>query len=128
MLIPPLPFEASDGVRVYHEEPSVQDRKSDRGEFVFGRRIHSAKYFIQKSGDYTLPAIEVKWWNLSTDHLVTSALPAVHFTAAANSAYITELPPESEPVLAVQDRHVSPWTRYKFGSELWLHVASPYLS
>jgi hypothetical protein len=66
MLIPPLPFEAPDGIRIYPEEPAVQDQKTDRGDFVFGRRIQSAKYLIQKEGDYALPAIELKWWNLTT--------------------------------------------------------------
>lgn len=121
MLIPPLPFEAPDGIRVYQEEPSVLDQKTDRGEFVQGRRIESAKYFIQKEGDYTLPAIELKWWNLSTNRLVTATLPAVHFTALANPNYVTELPPEPEPAPVAQPRHVTLWARYKF----WIRVIAP---
>jgi hypothetical protein len=120
MLIPPLPFEAPDGIRVYQGEPTVQDQKTDRGEFVYGRRTQLAKYFIQKEGDYTLPAIELKWWNLSTNRLVVATLPAVHFTAAANSNYIAELPPEPEtPPLP---KPINPWTRYKF----WIRVVVPY--
>jgi len=121
MLIPPLPLEAPDGIRVYPEEPIVQDQKTDRGEFVFGRRTQSAKYFIQKEGDYTLPAIELKWWNLSTNRLVTATLPAVHFTAAANPNFAAELPPEAEPTPVVQSRRASLWSRYKF----WIRVAAP---
>ena len=120
MLIPPLPLEAVNGIRVYQEEPIVQDQKTDRGEFVYGRRTQSAKYFIRKEGDYTLPAIELKWWNLSTNRLVTAALPAVHFTATANTDYVAELPPEAAGV--PQLRHVNPWTRYKF----WIRVVAPY--
>jgi hypothetical protein len=92
----------------------------DRGEFVYGRRTQSAKYFIQKEGDYTLPAIELKWWSLSTNRLVTAALPAVHFTAAANANYIAELPPE--PAAAPQPKQINRWTRYKF----WIRVVVPY--
>jgi BatD DUF11 like domain len=114
MLIPPLPLEAPAGIRVYQEEPVVQDQKTDRGEFVYGRRTQSVKYFIQKEGDYTLPHIELKWWNLSTNRLVTATLPAVHFTAAANANYVAELPPEAEPVAVIPPKHVSLWTRYKF--------------
>jgi hypothetical protein len=113
MLIPPLPFAAPDGIRVYPEEPSVQDQKTERGVFVSGRRMQSAKYFIQKAGDYTLPAIELKWWNLSTKRMETAILPAVHFTAAANTTYVGELPPEPEAATVVQQKHVSLWTRYK---------------
>ena len=122
MLIPPLPLDTADGIRVYQDEPSVQDQKTDRGEFVFGRRTQSAKYFVQKEGDYTLPAIELKWWNLSTSRLVTATLPAVHFTAAANPNNVVEVPPEPEHVPLSQPKHVSLWTKYKF----WIRVVVPF--
>lgn len=121
MLIPPLPLQAPNGIRVYPDEPSVQDQKTDRGEFVFGRRTQSAKYFIQKEGDYTLPAIELRWWNVSTNRLVTATLPAAHFTAVANPNYSVELPPEPEQVPLAQPKHVSFWTKHKF----WIRIAAP---
>jgi len=121
MLIPPLPLEAPDGIRIYQDEPMVQDQKTDRGEFVFGRRTQSAKYFVRKEGDYTLPAIELKWWNLSTNRLVTTTLPAVHLTAAANPNYVAELPPEADVVPTAQPQHVSFWTRYR----IWIRVVAP---
>jgi hypothetical protein len=113
MLIPPLPLDAPNGIRVYPEEPIVHDQKTDRGDFVYGRRTQTAKYFIQKEGDYTLPPIELKWWNLSSHHLITANLPAVHFTAAANTDYVTELPPESEPASIAPIRHRSLWKQYR---------------
>jgi len=121
MLIPPLALEAPHGIRVYQDEPTVQDQKTDRGEFVFGRRTQSAKYFVQKEGDYTLPAIELKWWNLSTNRLAAATLPAVHFTAAANPDYVTELPPAPEQAPIEQPKRVSLWSRYKF----WIRVVAP---
>jgi len=121
MLIPPLPIEAPVGLRVYPDEPIVQDQKTDRGEFVLGRRTQSTKYFIQKEGNYTLPSIELKWWNLSTNRLVTATLPAVHFTAVVNPNYIAELPPEPEPTAIAQPKHISPWIKYK----LWIRVVAP---
>jgi hypothetical protein len=121
MLIPPLPLDAPAGIRTYPEEPKVQDQKTDRGEFVFGQRTQSAKYFIQKEGDYTFPAIELKWWNLTTNQVATATLPAVHFAAAPNSDYVAELPPEPEPVITVQPKPISPWTRYRF----WIRVVAP---
>jgi BatD DUF11 like domain len=121
MLIPPLPFTAPDEIRVYPEQPVVQDQKTATGDFILGRRIESVKYFIQKDGDYTLPPIELQWWNLSTNRLVTTTLPAVHFHAAANVSYRTELPPELEPVVVAQLKPVSVWIRYRF----WIRVVAP---
>jgi len=113
MLIPPLPLDASDGIRVYPEEPVVRDQKTDHGDFVHGRRTQTAKYLIQKEGDYTLPSIELKWWDLSTNHLVTAALPPVHFSATANPNYVAELPPEPEPMTAAPVQRMSLWKRYR---------------
>jgi hypothetical protein len=112
MLIPPLPLDAPPGIRIYPEEPKVIDQKTERGEFVFGRRTQSAKYFIQKVGDYNLPAIELKWWNLNSNRLVTATIPATRFTAAPNPDYVAELPPESE-VVAVPPKTTSLRSRYR---------------
>jgi hypothetical protein len=121
MLIPPLPLESPAGIRIYPTEPRVQDQKTDRGEFVFGRRTQSAKYLIQKEGDYTLPAIELKWWNLSSNRVDTAILPPTHFTAAPNPSYVAELPPEPKPVITVQPKPINRWLQYRF----WIRAVAP---
>ena len=113
MLIPPLPLEAPDGIRIYPNEPVVQDQKTDRGDFIFGRRTQVAKYFFQKPGDYTLPPIELKWWNHSTNHLVTAILPAVKLTAVVNPNYASELPPEPEAAPVAPIHKVSFWKQHR---------------
>ncbi len=113
MLIPPLPLKASQGIRVYPEEPVVQEHKTARGDFVYGRRTESAKYFLQHEGDYTLPPIELKWWNLGTHRMMTATLPAVHLTVAANPGYVAELPPEPEVAPVVPAKPVSRWKLYR---------------
>lgn len=123
MLIPPLPAQAPDGIRVYPGQPIVQDMKTNRGDFVAGRRTESAKYLIQKEGDYTLPAIELKWWNLSTKRLQTAILPTVHFVASRNPGVVTELPPEAESVVVAPPEPVSFWKRYKAQVELGIPMA-----
>jgi hypothetical protein len=113
MLVPPLPLEAPVGIRIYPEEPKVQDQKTDRGEFVFGRRIQSAKYFIQKEGDYTLPAIDLQWWNLTSNRLVKATLPEVHFVAVPNPGNVVELPPEPELAAVTQPKPTTSRSRYR---------------
>jgi hypothetical protein len=99
MLIPPTKFEAPDGIAVYPKEPRVDDIKTDRGEFVEGRRVDSATYLIGKDGDYTLPPIEIEWWSLDRSKVETATLPAIHFSAAPNPNANPEIPPEPEPVI-----------------------------
>ncbi len=61
MLIPPLPLDQPDGIRIYPTESILHDQKTDRGDFIDGQRIESAKYLLQKAGDYTLPPITLQW-------------------------------------------------------------------
>lgn len=93
MLIPPLQFAAPDGLRIYSSEPAVRDQKTPRGDFVYGQRIETAKYYVEKPGAYTLPAIELQWWNLNTHRLATASLPPTSFQAATNPGLVAELPP-----------------------------------
>jgi len=112
MLIPPLKLVQPNGIRVYPAEPVVRDQKTDRGDFVYGQRIETAKYVIQKPGDYTLPPIELKWWNLATRQLVTAAVPAVTFSAIDNPNYVAEIPPPPEAPAATHIEKAPPWQRY----------------
>jgi hypothetical protein len=122
MLIPPIAMSAPDGIRVYPAEPVVRDQKTDRGDFVFGLRAQSAKYFIQRAGGYTFPPVELKWWNLSTKRMITTVLPAVHFAAVANPEPITELPPTPEQTPVPERTSWPSWVRYKF----WIERIFPF--
>jgi hypothetical protein len=121
MLIPPLPFEAPDGIRIYPEEPAVQDQKTDRGDFVFGRRIQVGKVPHPEGRRLRASGNRAEVVEPDDDRLVMATQPAVHFTEAANPGYVTELPPEPEPVAVAQPKHVSLWARYKF----WIQVVAP---
>jgi hypothetical protein len=112
MLIPPVPLDAPEGVRVYPREPHVDDQKSEIGEFLQGVRAEKASYLFTKAGDYTLPAIEVTWWDLSSRKLTSSKIPATTIHVSESSAYVSELPPQPENTAPVQaPRHT--WRRYR---------------
>ena len=112
MLIPPTKFEGQDGIIVYPKQPSVDDIKTDRGEFVQGRRTDTATYLIRKEGNYTLPPIQIQWWNLDGRKVQTAALPAIYFNAAPNPGYNPELPPEPEPVAPAAAPRPNRFKRY----------------
>lgn len=122
MLIPPLPLDQPDGIRIYSTEPAVRDQKTARGDFIYGQRIQNAKYFIQKAGNYTLPAIELKWWNLATNRLAIATLPETKFTAAVHPDYVPELPPPAVEPVAMTRQKVSLWHRYRSTFRLGLEI------
>jgi hypothetical protein len=49
MLIPPLPAQAPDGIRIYPGQPIVQYMKTNHGDFVAGRRTESTKYLKKRA-------------------------------------------------------------------------------
>jgi hypothetical protein len=121
MFIPPVALEGTDGTRIYPEQAKVLDQKTKNGEFIYGQRTQSARYFLRKEGDYTLPAIHLQWWNLNTSKLVTSTLPPVHLIVAPNPGYVDELPPAQEPVAVVPSQPLNFWRRYS----RWIRVFAP---
>jgi hypothetical protein len=101
MLIPPTRFDAPADTAVYPKQPVVDDVKTDRGEFVEGKRIDSVPYVIHKAGDYTLPNIEINGGTSKGGKIETARLPRLHFNATPNPDYRPELPPEPEPVTSI---------------------------
>lgn len=102
MLIPPLPLVAPDGVRVYARQPGVQDETSQTGAFTRGIRTERATYLFTHAGDYVLPEIEISWWNLSTQRIAKSKLPATQIHVSNDNAYVSEVPPAPEPTAPAQ--------------------------
>lgn len=112
MLIPSLPLDQPDGLRVYPGEPIVRDQKTTRGDFIYGQRTETAKYLIQKPGTYRLPSVQLQWWNISTHRLVTATLPATTFSAVVNPNYTAELLPPQIQVVAPA-KEINSWRRYR---------------
>jgi hypothetical protein len=105
MLIPPLQLTAPEGVRVYPKNPDVESKKSPIGEFLAGERTERASYVFTKPGDYTLPAVEISWWDLSAQKLKTSKLSAIKIQVDAADSYVSELPPEPPQAAAQTPQH-----------------------
>jgi hypothetical protein len=86
MLLPPVTFPAMDGLAVYPAQPALQDKTEGRTDALSATRTDSATYILQKAGDYTLPAIDVRWWNAAEGRVETAHLDAVTIQVAANPA------------------------------------------
>ncbi|NUT76952.1 hypothetical protein HNO86_18080 [Pseudomonas sp. C1C7] len=112
-----LPTPASTditGLSRYPKNPQVTTLDDGRGHFTGGQRIDSVTYRIDREGHYTLPAIELKWWDAGSQQSRTAQVPAVEFDAAANSAY--------KPVFAIAE------DLKKLGRQQSLHLSRSVLS
>ncbi|NRH28364.1 BatD family protein [Pseudomonas sp. MS19] len=86
MLIPAPQFSEVAGLKLYLNAPRVSALSSGRGDVSGGQRDDAATYTATEGGDYTLPAIKLKWWDQTGQEQVAS-VPAVTFEVAAGSAY-----------------------------------------
>ncbi|MCU1761424.1 hypothetical protein NTD84_17105 [Pseudomonas sp. 14P_8.1_Bac3] len=87
MALPVPPLAEVAGLSRYPQAPQITTLDDGRGHFTGGQRIDAVTYRIDTEGRYTLPAIELKWWDVSTQQARTAQVPAVTFDAVANSAY-----------------------------------------
>ncbi|MFP6656024.1 MAG: hypothetical protein VCB25_10390 [Myxococcota bacterium] len=81
MLLPDLEFRTPTGIAAYADQPHVRD-EINRGQYR-GERIEAVTYVMQQSGEFTLPAIEVHWWNSVQQRLEIEKLEARTFVVAA---------------------------------------------
>jgi hypothetical protein len=87
MSLPTPALDAIKGLSRYPKAPQIRNLDDGRGNFNGGQRIDSVTYRIDQQGHYSLPAVELRWWDASSQKTRTAMVPAVTFDAAANSAY-----------------------------------------
>jgi hypothetical protein len=80
--LPPLPTTQVSGLRSYPDQPQLANQASDNG--LVGSREEREALVANREGVITLPAVEVLWWNTTTDQLERSSLPARELQVAAN--------------------------------------------
>ncbi|MHA6205291.1 BatD family protein [Dyella soli] len=81
MMLPPVSFDAVDGLALYASPPTTRDVFGSHGGFVGGSRVDAATYVIRQRGRYTLPPLSVRWMDSRSRLWRTTRVPAVHFYA-----------------------------------------------
>lgn len=87
MRIPAPQFDEVEGLQRYVKTPKVEPLGDGRGSVSGGRRVDEASYVVDKAGDHQLPAIELQWWDLTTNQMRTATVPAQDFEASGEQAY-----------------------------------------
>lgn len=87
MALPVPPFAEQPGMSLYPRAPQITTLDDGRGHFTGGQRIDSASYRIDTEGRHTLPAVEVKWWDTSSEQTRVARIPEVTFDAVTNDAF-----------------------------------------
>ncbi|MNO34197.1 hypothetical protein D3C76_242270 [compost metagenome] len=87
MLLPEIVLGDVDGLKRYGQAPRVSPLSDGRGGVSGGQRIDSATYRIEHSGSFSLPTLQVQWWDADANQARTTRLPAVDFKASATREY-----------------------------------------
>jgi len=94
MLLPPVTFAKIDGLALYPDQPSVQDNVDRRTGALSATRIDQATYILERPGDYTLPPIELAWWNARDSKIERTHIDALKIYVADNPSLRAGTAPE----------------------------------
>ncbi len=87
--LPPLEFEAPEGVHGYAGAPRILET-ADRGKLE-ATRTETTTYIAEKEGKYTLPAITIHWWNPRTKTMNKASVAAVVLRVQGGTASAPEV-------------------------------------
>ncbi|MCZ6889755.1 MAG: hypothetical protein O7H39_14800 [Gammaproteobacteria bacterium] len=92
--LPPLIAKSGTvGVTAYPKEPRLTDGdKATRSETV--------TWIFQGGGDFSLPPVELDWWNTATKQVETAALAGVPFSVTGAVIQPATVPPDAASVAA----------------------------
>ncbi|KYH01812.1 BatD family protein [Bradyrhizobium sp. DOA1] len=86
MLLPPQTFASLDGLKAYPAQPVLEDGSTGRPPVRTATRMDSATYMIERPGRYSLPAVEIDWWNMNEGKIDRAQVDAVDFTIPGESS------------------------------------------
>ena len=129
--LPVLPDIAIDGFKQYPDQPLLENIRNDSG--LSGYRVEKVAFIPTRPGIITLPAIEIPWWNTSTNQREVARIPArevevmpspvTQKPATATPAPAAETPIQSAPLPAPKSSAEPVSEANTDNNQLWLWVA-----
>ena len=92
MQLPALQFDELPGASTYAAEPLLDDRRGERGAAASATRTDAVTYVLQQPGNFELPALRLRWYDITTRKMRDANLAALRFSVAP-SAVRAEVPP-----------------------------------
>lgn len=72
--IAPLASNTIDGLTFYPDQPQNSDNKTAKG--IEGTRVETTAIIPNHGGEFTLPEVNVDWWDVNSQSMKTATLPA----------------------------------------------------
>ena len=93
--LPGIELEDRPGIKIYPDQPTNQEQAGQQG--LLSTRTQKFALIPSDSGIHELPAIEIPWWNSTTDKMETAVVPAVNLNVADVSATAAAPPQMHNP-------------------------------
>lgn len=120
--LPSLAAAEVDGFKLYPDQPTLNDGKSESG--ITGLREEKIAMIPTRSGEFTLPAVTLKWWNTDKKRIETTTLPAKKIKVAVGEAGINNnIPAISSPLPISQPVTISQQQSSESGIWFWISMA-----
>jgi hypothetical protein len=74
-------------LRRYLADPQIKSLDDGRGNLSGAQRVDSANYRIDHPGTFSLPAIQLKWWDIDAKQVRMASVPAIDFEAFSGSLF-----------------------------------------
>ena len=98
--LPILDSGKIDGLKLYPDQPTLKNGQDGNG--IIGTREQKIAYIPTRAGNITLPAIEIKWWNVNTNQAEVARLPVRSITVIPGSQNQVSAPQPSSPPLTTE--------------------------
>jgi hypothetical protein len=115
--LPVIELSPVEGLKFYPDQAALKDNLEDNG--INSVRTQKIAILPERAGHYTLPAIEVKWWNVQANRMETATLPARNLTVLPGKPVDTyQAPASAALVVPAKDLSVD-WLSWFLGAG-WL--------
>lgn len=84
----------NEDLKTYPDQPRLEEQKNPQG--IVAIREEKIAFIPAKAGTYVLPAVKIPWFNVKTQHIETSIIPAV--TIIAYSTDTVTQPNKARPL------------------------------
>ncbi len=89
-------------IKHYPDQPVTKETKTDEG--LVSQRQQKIALIATHGGTYTVPAMEIPWWNTVTDQMEVARLPAHELTVSAVAGDAESLPISPVPSSTLEPR------------------------
>jgi len=117
--LPEFKIELPEGLKQYPDQPVLRDRESREG--ITGIRQVKVAIVPSRSGLFTLPAIDLNWWNVTKQRMETASIPEqrIEVLPAAGSEKHSETAVPLQESASPQPEQQAPATTSTAGDETY---------